>query len=276
MEGAKHERSDPTFISVHPRRDRRDRRGGDDACSRPRRRPRPPRLGGRRPGAASPWRPARPYTVAATTAVSAVTIEQGGVLTAPAGYSLTMTVNGVETGQVLTATSGADTVFVAGSWRGDIVLTVTEAVDVTWQSARLPVPPGHLRGLDRPWSSDDSVFAAASAAGCPAPPAPTACGSPPPASASTACTSRTRSYTLTRPHDQPRRQRPMRLRRLRRRAGGQRHLGRPWSWTARRSTTKAPCGPARSPRTARPLVVKNSSISVSNGVLPSDYMRRST
>ena len=78
------------------------------------------------------------YTVAATTTVSAVTIEQGGVLTAPAGYSLTMTVNGVETGQVLAATSGADTVFVPGSWRGDIVLTVTEADDITWQQHVYP------------------------------------------------------------------------------------------------------------------------------------------
>src|ERR1019366_3262232 len=69
------------------------------------------------------------YTVTATTRVSAVTIAQGGVLTAPSGYSLTMTVNGTETGQKLAATSGADTVFIAGSWRGDIVLTVTKADD---------------------------------------------------------------------------------------------------------------------------------------------------
>jgi len=78
------------------------------------------------------------YTVAVTTSVSAVTIERGGVLTAPAGYSLTMTVNGVETGQVLAATSGADTVFVPGRWRGDIVLTVTAADDITWQQHVYP------------------------------------------------------------------------------------------------------------------------------------------
>ena len=82
--------------------------------------------------------PGQTYTVSATTTVSAVTIEAGGVLTAPAGYSLTMTVNGVETGQVLAATSGADTVFAAGSWRGDIVLTVTAADDVTWQQHVYP------------------------------------------------------------------------------------------------------------------------------------------
>ena len=78
------------------------------------------------------------YTVAATTRVPAVTIESGGVLTAPSGYSLTMTVNGVETGQQLVATSAADTAFVAGSWRGDIVLTVTTEDDVTWQQHVYP------------------------------------------------------------------------------------------------------------------------------------------
>jgi len=78
------------------------------------------------------------YTVSATTRVSAVTIEAGGVLTAPAGHSLTMTVNGVETGQRLVATGAADTAFVPGSWRGDIVLTVTTADDVPWQQHTYP------------------------------------------------------------------------------------------------------------------------------------------
>ena len=77
-------------------------------------------------------------TISATTRVAAVTIASGGTLTAPSGYSLTMTVNGVETGQKLAETSGADTAFVAGSWRGDIVLTVTSAVDVAWQSVTYP------------------------------------------------------------------------------------------------------------------------------------------
>jgi hypothetical protein len=77
-------------------------------------------------------------TISSTTRVAAVTIASGGTLTAPSGYSLTMTVNGVETGQALTATGGADTAFTAGSWRGDIVLTVTKAVDVTWQSLTYP------------------------------------------------------------------------------------------------------------------------------------------
>jgi len=78
------------------------------------------------------------YIVTTTTSVAAVTIEPGGVLTAPDGYSLTMTVNGTETGQRLAATSGADTVFVPGRWRGDIVLTVTKADDVPWQQHEYP------------------------------------------------------------------------------------------------------------------------------------------
>jgi hypothetical protein len=78
------------------------------------------------------------YTVAATTRVSAVTIEPGGVLTAPSGHSLTMTVNGVETGQRLVATSAANTAFVPGSWSGDIALTVTTKDDVTWQQHVYP------------------------------------------------------------------------------------------------------------------------------------------
>jgi hypothetical protein len=78
------------------------------------------------------------YTVSATTRVPDVTIEAGGALTAPSGYSLTMTVNGVEAGQRLVATSAADTAFVPGRWSGDIVLTVTTADDVAWQQHVYP------------------------------------------------------------------------------------------------------------------------------------------
>jgi hypothetical protein len=41
--------------------------------------------------------------------VHEVSIAPGGTLAAPAGYSLTMTVNGVETGSVLTETGGTGT-----------------------------------------------------------------------------------------------------------------------------------------------------------------------
>jgi hypothetical protein len=98
-------------------------------------------------------------TVSATTRVAAVTIASGGTLTAPAGHNLTMTVNGVETGQALTATGGAGTAFVAGGWRGDIVLTVTEAVDVAWQSLTYPFRQA-IYVADGAVVPDASVYAA--------------------------------------------------------------------------------------------------------------------
>ena len=98
-------------------------------------------------------------TIATTTRVAAVTIASGGTLTAPSGHSLTMTVNGVETGQALAVTSGADTAFVAGSWRGDIVLTVSAAVDVTWQSLTYPFRQA-IYVADGAVVADESVFAA--------------------------------------------------------------------------------------------------------------------
>lgn len=71
------------------------------------------------------------YTVPATTRVSAVTIEAGGVLAAPAGHSLTMTVNGVETGQKLVATTQAthfvDTITSANWWQLGAVSNAPQA-----------------------------------------------------------------------------------------------------------------------------------------------------
>jgi hypothetical protein len=78
------------------------------------------------------------YVVQQTTRVRAVSIAPGGTLAAPAGYSLTMTVNGVETGSVLTATGGTDTTIAPGSYRGDIVLTVATANPVAWQALTFP------------------------------------------------------------------------------------------------------------------------------------------
>jgi len=55
-----------------------------------------------------------------------LTIAEGAVITAPDGYSLTMTVNGVETGQKLVTTAGVDTALVPGTYCGKVVLTVAE------------------------------------------------------------------------------------------------------------------------------------------------------
>ncbi|WP_277037568.1 sugar ABC transporter ATP-binding protein [Actinacidiphila oryziradicis] len=71
--------------------------------------------------------------VSRTTRLDRLTIASGGTISAPDGYSLTLTVNGVETGQLLTATGAASTQIAPGTYRGDICLTV--AVATRWPSA---------------------------------------------------------------------------------------------------------------------------------------------
>jgi hypothetical protein len=73
-------------------------------------------------------------------------IGKGATLTAPAGYSLTLTVNGVETGQELVTTDqevesvGSYTVFSTGvEYHGDIVLTPAQENSVSWQGLDFPV-----------------------------------------------------------------------------------------------------------------------------------------
>jgi hypothetical protein len=73
-------------------------------------------------------------------------IDKGGALTAPSGYSLTLTVNGVETGQTLVSTDqevekvGSYTVFVTDTeYRGDIVLTPAKENTVVWQTLDFPI-----------------------------------------------------------------------------------------------------------------------------------------
>ncbi|MFC7260610.1 hypothetical protein [Streptomyces lutosisoli] len=63
------------------------------------------------------------WEVAAITRLDELVLEDGSVLTAPEGYSLSLTVNGVETGSVLDGTYGWTTVIAAGVYRGDVVLT---------------------------------------------------------------------------------------------------------------------------------------------------------
>jgi len=77
-------------------------------------------------------------TISETTTLSELIIESGGNLVAPSGYSLTMTVDGVETGQELETTKGSDTVFVSGTYSGDIVLTVTETNSHTFYGLTFP------------------------------------------------------------------------------------------------------------------------------------------
>ena len=78
------------------------------------------------------------YVVEQTTRAGVLTIAEGGTIAAPSGYSLTLTVDGVETGGVLTATGGTDTVIAAGTYRGDVVLTVATANPIAWQGLTYP------------------------------------------------------------------------------------------------------------------------------------------
>ena len=76
--------------------------------------------------------------VETTTCLRTLTIAEGGTITAPDGYSLSLTVNGVETGSALTETGGATTAIQAGTYRGRVVLTVAEANPVAWQTVTFP------------------------------------------------------------------------------------------------------------------------------------------
>ena len=78
------------------------------------------------------------WVVPATTRLRALTVEPGGIIAAPDGYSVTLTVNGVETGGALTRTGGTDTRIAAGTYRGDVVLTVARANPVAWQGLTFP------------------------------------------------------------------------------------------------------------------------------------------
>jgi hypothetical protein len=78
------------------------------------------------------------YVVAGTTRVAELVVEDGGTITAPDGYSLTVTVDGVEAGARLTETGGTDTAIAAGTYRGNVVLTVAEANPVAYNDLTFP------------------------------------------------------------------------------------------------------------------------------------------
>ncbi|MDQ0772159.1 hypothetical protein QF026_000625 [Streptomyces aurantiacus] len=71
-----------------------------------------------------------------TTTVSTLTIKEGGIIAAPEGYRLTLTVNGVETGaelgELTDGHGGLATAVAAGTYRGKVVLDVAVANDVTY------------------------------------------------------------------------------------------------------------------------------------------------
>lgn len=63
------------------------------------------------------------WEVTEVTRLGLLVVEEGALLTAPEGYILTLTVNGVETGSALESTYGVTTVIAPGTYRGNVVLT---------------------------------------------------------------------------------------------------------------------------------------------------------
>ena len=81
------------------------------------------------------------WIVKETTEMNVLTVAAGGKLEAPAGYALTLTVNGVETGQALVTTAGFDTTIQPGTYMGKVVLTVANANLVPYAAPGPPGPP---------------------------------------------------------------------------------------------------------------------------------------
>jgi hypothetical protein len=82
------------------------------------------------------------WVVDQTTRLSKLTVAEGGIITAPGGYSVTLTVNGVETGGRLVTTKGVDARIAPGTYQGNVVLTVTEENLVKYEQAGGGPPPG--------------------------------------------------------------------------------------------------------------------------------------
>ncbi|MEV6498424.1 hypothetical protein [Streptomyces prunicolor] len=81
-------------------------------------------------------------TLTETTTTTSLTIEEGGVIAVPDGYSLSLTVDGEETGSELAALTdgygGAATAIAAGTYTGTVILTVAEATDIAYSDLTFP------------------------------------------------------------------------------------------------------------------------------------------
>ena len=80
-----------------------------------------------------------PMILSESAAINKLVIEDGATISAPSGYSITLTVNGVETGQTLITTTGTETTIQPGTYEGEVVLTVTEANPVEFQNLIFPL-----------------------------------------------------------------------------------------------------------------------------------------
>ncbi|MFE0046965.1 hypothetical protein [Streptomyces albireticuli] len=72
-----------------------------------------------------------------TTRLESLTVEAGGILAAPAGKVLTLTVDGTETGAVLTPTEAVR--IAPGTYRGEVVVTVCDAHPVRFKGLVFPL-----------------------------------------------------------------------------------------------------------------------------------------
>lgn len=83
--------------------------------------------------------PGQTWVVDHTTRLQSLTVSPTGAVFGAPGHSLTLTVNGVETGQTITRTGGTTTAITPGSYRGDVVITAATANPVAWQGLVFPV-----------------------------------------------------------------------------------------------------------------------------------------
>jgi hypothetical protein len=102
------------------------------------------------------------HHLTATTRTKSLTIGKGGSITVPSGKVLTITVDGVETGQALAKASDTAASLLAGSYTGEIVLTVADANPVSYGQLTFPFRQAVYVGADGVVAAK-SVAAAASA-----------------------------------------------------------------------------------------------------------------
>ena len=79
------------------------------------------------------------WVVSETTRLHVLTVAQGATIKAADGHILTLTVNGVETGQALVSTASLETAIQPGTYMGDVVVTVAGENLVPYAA---PGPPG--------------------------------------------------------------------------------------------------------------------------------------
>ncbi|MGW2521876.1 hypothetical protein ACWC09_33655 [Streptomyces sp. NPDC001617] len=88
------------------------------------------------------------WEVTEITRLDELVVEDGAVLTAPDGYILSLTVDGVETGSVLDGTYGWTTLIAAGTYSGDVVVTPAAEHLVSFAGATFHLRQGVYVGAD--------------------------------------------------------------------------------------------------------------------------------